>query len=105
MGTVPTLRDRQDLQGVNETPAVNTPRAQPLTSNLETLDIRHCQELLHGVADTRNKLLDSYCFLVFILALLHFLTYIQFLCTFKKYKGTKSIYQNEYIAEKMVTVV
>ena len=42
---------------------------------------RHKQELLNGVADMRTKLLDSYFFLIFILVLLHFLTYIQFLCT------------------------
>ena len=42
---------------------------------------RHHQELLNGVADTRTKLLESYFFLIYILILLHFLTYIQFLCT------------------------
>ena len=44
---------------------------------------RVCQqkELFQGVTETRSKLLDSYFVLVSIIALLHFLTYIQFLCS------------------------
>ena len=41
----------------------------------------HRQNLLDGVADTRTKLLDCFFFLIYILLLLHFLTYIHFLCT------------------------
>ena len=40
----------------------------------------HRQNLLDGVADTRTKLLDCFFFLIYILLLLHFLTYIRFLC-------------------------
>ena len=37
----------------------------------------HRQNLLDGVADTRTKLLDCFFLLVYILLLLHFLTYIR----------------------------
>ena len=40
----------------------------------------HRQNLLDGVVDTRTKLLDCFFFLIYILLLLHFLTYICFLC-------------------------
>ena len=40
----------------------------------------HRQNLLDGVVDTRTKLLDCFFFLIYILLLLHFLTYIRFLC-------------------------
>ena len=40
----------------------------------------HRQNLLDGVADMRTKLLDCFFFLIYILLLLHFLTYIHFLC-------------------------
>ena len=46
-----------------------------------TLESEHQQNLLNRVADMRTKLPNSYFFLIFILALLHFLTYIHFLCT------------------------
>ena len=41
-----------------------------------------CQqkELFQGVTEMRSKLLDSYFVLVLVIALLHFLTYIQLLC-------------------------
>ena len=38
------------------------------------------KELFQGVMDTRTKLQDSYFVLVSAIALLHFLTYIHFLC-------------------------
>ena len=41
----------------------------------------HRQNLLDGVANMRTKLLDCFFFLIYILLLLHFLTYIHFLCT------------------------
>ena len=41
---------------------------------------KHRQNLLDGVADTRTKLLDCFFFLIYILLLLHLLTYIRFLC-------------------------
>ena len=40
----------------------------------------HQQNLLDGVVDTRTKLLNCFFFLIYILLLLHFLTYICFLC-------------------------
>ena len=53
----------------------NIPGAHPASAQkADPLD-RHKQELLNGVADTRTKLLNSYFFLIFIIVLLHFLTY------------------------------
>ena len=62
--------------------AQNIPGATPAQNNVQKVDPldRHKQELLNRVADMRTKLLDSYFFLIFILVLLHFLTYIQILC-------------------------
>ena len=58
----------------------NIPGACPATAQrADPLD-RHKQELLNRVVDTRTKLLNPYFFLIFIIVLLHFLTYIQFLC-------------------------
>ena len=45
----------------------------------EAMREAHQQEPYQGVVDTRTKLLDSFIILIFILALLHFLMYIQFL--------------------------
>ena len=42
---------------------------------------RHKQELLNGIVQMRTQLFDSYFYLVAIIFLLHFLTYIWFLCT------------------------
>ena len=52
-----------------------------LTSPQEVTRAVHQCKLFQGVMDMRTKLLDSYFILIFILALPHFLTYIQLLCT------------------------
>ena len=59
-------------------PGRGTP-TQPITQN--RLVEEHSRELYQGVVDTRTQLLDSFFILIFILTLLHFLTYIWFLCT------------------------
>ena len=60
----------------------NVPGATPAQNQNQRVDLvdQHKQELLNGIVDTRTKLLDSYFFLIYFLILLHFLTYIQFLC-------------------------
>ena len=46
-------------------------------------DVReaHDRGLTLGVADTRTQLLNSYFFLIDVITLLPFITYIRFLCT------------------------
>ena len=94
-GETPWNNNRGNIQRENDTgirvtpefpPRANQaqttiPRAQPAQDTLWGDPVeRHKQELLNGVADMRTKLLNSYFFLMYILVLLHFLTYIWFLC-------------------------
>ena len=52
----------------------------PQSNTADLGEQRHQQELLNRVVDMKTKLLESYFFLIYIFILLHFLTYIQFLC-------------------------
>ena len=82
--------------------ACNIPGATPAQNNTQRVDPfdRHKQELLNGVVDMRTKLLDSYFFLIFILVLLHFLTYIWFfMCFVKIVKGT-----NVYTSKQLYSI-
>ena len=70
----PDLTPRVNLTR-DERPRVITKHPAQVNNRAE-----HRQNLLNGVADTRMKLLDCFFFLIYILLLLHFLTYICFLC-------------------------
>ena len=75
VGTVVGVKNNGGLPGrvIQGTPT------QPITQNRSVEE--HSCELYQGVVDTRTQLLDSFFILIFILTLLHFLTYIWFLCT------------------------
>ena len=56
----------------------HVPGAFPAQNTAQMVDAvdQHKQELLNGIVAMRTKLLDSYFALIFILIILHLLTYI-----------------------------